>query len=312
MQHHPLGESGLMVSTLALGTWAMGADERTWGLVDDRESVAAIEHAIEGGITLIDTAPIYGLGHSEEIVGRAIQGKRDRVLLATKCGLMFPTSANALPARCLAPSSIVRECEQSLRRLHTDVIDLYQCHWPDPNTPIEETMNALVTLHTQGKIRAIGLSNYSCEEISRARAVGPVHAIQSQFSLLSRRAEEDLIPYCIEYRIAVLAYSPLAKGLLTGKFSERSHFSDIRGQDPEFQGERFRRNLRTIDTLRSLANGYGKSLSQFALNWAAGYPGVTAPIVGAKRPSQVKDNLGAIGWSITDDDRRRIDAMLKG
>ncbi len=162
MQHHPLGESGLMVSTLALGPWAMGADEQTWGLVDDRESVAAIEHAIEGGINLIDTAPIYGLGHSEEIVGRAIQGKRDRVLLATKCGLMFPTSPNALPVRCLAPSSIVRECEQSLRRLHTDVIDLYQCHWPDPNTPIEETMNALVTLHTQGKIRSIGLSNYAC------------------------------------------------------------------------------------------------------------------------------------------------------
>jgi len=312
MQRRPLGESGLEVSVIALGTWAMGATVETWGHVDDRESIEAIHQAIDCGINLIDTAPIYGLGHSEEIVGKAIRGRREEVVLATKCGLTFPKSNNEPPARCLTRKSILRECEASLRRLQTDYIDLYQCHWPDPETPIEETMGALTTLREQGKITAIGLSNFGCEEIAAARACGVVHSLQPGFSLITPHAADELIPYCSEHRIGVLPYSPLAKGLLTGKFTASAKFSDVRSRDPEFMGERFRRNLSTVEQLRPIAERYGKTVAQVAINWTLGFPGVTAPIVGAKRPSQVLENAGGAGWSLSDADRATIDALMRG
>lgn len=312
MQRRILGESGLEVSVIALGTWAMGGAVETWGHVDDRESIEAVHQAIDCGINLIDTAPIYGLGHSEEIVGKAIRGRRAEVVLATKCGLTFPKSKNDPPARCLTRKSIFRECESSLRRLQTDHIDLYQCHWPDPETPMAETMDALVTLRDQGKITAIGLSNYGCEEMAAARACGPVHALQPAFSLIAPFAAEEIIPYCSEHRIAVLPYSPLSKGLLTGKFSAGMKFADGRGRDPEFMGERFRRNLGIVEALRPIALPYGKTVTQVAINWTLGFPGVTSPIVGAKRPSQVLENAGGAGWSLSDADRATIDALMRG
>jgi len=311
MQKRLLGDSGLEVSVIALGTWAMGGTVETWGQVDDRESIAAIHQALDLGINLIDTAPIYGLGHSEEIVGKAIQGRRNEALVATKCGLLFPKSNDELPPRCLSRESIIRECEDGLRRLRTDVIDVYHCHWPDPETHIHETMDALTTLLEQGKIRAIGLSNFSCEQMTAAREFGPVHCLQPHFSMLHLRAAEDLIPYCIEYRIGVLPYSPLAKGLLTGKFSTDSRFEDIRSQDPEFVGERYRRNLRVVDELKNIAASYDRTLTQLVINWTVSFPGVTAPIVGAKRPSQVVENAGGVGWTITEEDRARIDAIIR-
>jgi aryl-alcohol dehydrogenase-like predicted oxidoreductase len=289
----------------------MGGDIETWGHVDDRESIAAIHQALDCGINLIDTAPVYGLGHSEEIVGKAVYGRRNDVLLATKCGLLFPESKEQLPPRCLTRESLIRECEQSLRRFRTDVIDLYQCHWPDPQTPIQETMDALTTLLTQGKIRAIGMSNFSCEQLSAAREFGPIHAVQPHFSMLNRRASEDLIPYCIECGIGVLPYSPLAKGLLTGKFSPDDEFTDVRAHDPEFVGERYRRNLRIVDALKKIAEVYDKTVAQLVINWTATCPGVTAPIVGAKRPSQVLENVGGVGWTISKQDRARIDVILR-
>lgn len=311
MHRRPLGDSGLEVSVIALGTWAMGGEVEIWGQVDDRESVAAIHQALDSGINLIDTAPIYGLGHCEELVGKAIQGRRDEVVLATKCGLLSPKSKDGLPVRCLSHESVLRECEQSLRRLRTDVIDLYLCHWPDSQTPAQETMEALTTLRQQGKIRAIGLSNFSCEQISAAREVGPIHALQPPFSMLHLRAAEDLIPYCIEYGIGVLPYGPLAKGLLTGKFTVESRFQDVRAHDPEFMGDRFRRNLRVVDELEKIATRYDKTVTQLAINWTVGHPGVTAPIVGAKRPSQVVENAGGVGWDLTEEDRTRIDMVLR-
>ncbi len=289
----------------------MGGSVETWGHVDDRESIAAINQALDCGINLIDTAPVYGLGHSEQIVGKAIRGRREEVILATKCGLLFPKSPDELPPRCLSRESILRECEDSLRRLGTDVIDIYQCHWPDPETRICETMDALTTLLEQGKIRAIGVSNFSCEEITAAREFGPVHCLQPPFSMLQLRAAEDLLPYCIEHNVAVIPYSPLAKGLLTGKFNPDSRFEDLRAQDPEFIGGRYRRNLRLVEELKKIAAHYEKSVTQLVINWTATYPGVTAPIVGAKRPSQVLENVGGIGWSITEEDRSRIDTILR-
>jgi len=308
----PLGNSGLDVSAIALGAWAFGATVETWGHVDDNESIAAINQAIDSGITLIDTAPIYGLGHSEEIVGKALRARRDEVALATKCGLLFPSSKDELPGRRLTRDSVLEECDQSLRRLQTDVIDLYQCHWPDPETPISETMEALTLLREQGKIRAIGVSNFSCERIAAALEFGPVHSLQPPFSMLQRRAADDLLPYCLEHEIGVIVYSPLVKGLLTGKFNARSEFSDVRANDPAYSADHFRRNLQVVESLKTIATGYGKTVGQLAINWVITHPGVTAAIVGAKRVSQVLENVGGVGWSITEEDRRRIGRILEG
>ena len=297
---------------VALGTWAMGGTVETWGYVDDRESIAAIHQAVDLGVNLIDTAPIYGLGHSEEIVGKAIRGRRHEVLVATKCGLLFPRSKDQFPPRCLSRESIFRECEQSLRRLRLDVIDLYLCHWPDPQTPIRETMDALMLLLHQQKIRAIGLSNFSCEEIRAAREFGSVHCLQLPFSMLQRRAADDMLPFCAENKMAAITYGPLSRGLLTGKFHLGDRPGGIRARDPDFLGERFRRNLRIVDGLKEIAVGYAKTVAQLVIHWTATYPGVTAPIVGAKRSSQVVENVGGVGWTITDEDRARIDRLLEG
>lgn len=312
MERRNLGESAIEVSAIALGTWAMGGTVSEWGHVDDRESLAAIHQALDCGINLIDTAPIYGLGHSEEIVGKVAQGHRNEMVIATKCGLLPPTEDGALPRRCLSGDSIVRECEASLRRLKTDVIDIYQCHWPDPETAVRETMEALVRLRQQGKIRAIGLSNYGCERIEAAREFGPIHSLQPPFSMLETRAADDLLPYCLEHNIAVLAYSPLARGLLTGKFDKESSFEDLRARDPRYMGLRFQRNLQTVESLKRIAARYEKSVGQLAINWVATYRGVTSAIVGAKRPSQVLENAGATGWSIAEKDLKEIDRLLQG
>lgn len=310
MQQRPLGTSGIYVSPIALGCWAMGGAEESWGQVDDNESIAAIHQALDDGINLIDTAPIYGLGHSEKIVGRAIAGRRDKVVLATKVGLLFPRNGREQPRRCLKPDSVRQEVEQSLRRLRSDYIDLLQCHWPDPDTPISETMDALQGLLRQGKIRAIGVSNFSCEQLTDARQHGSVHCLQLPFSIVQPRAAEDLIPYCRKHDIGVVSYSPLAKGLLTGKFSPESKFEGIRSRDPEFLGQRFERNLRVVESLRPIARKYNVSVAQLAINWIVAEPGMTAAIVGAKRPSQVQENLGGAGWTLTDEDRDRINQLI--
>lgn len=311
MERRRLGKEEISVSCIGLGTWAMGQDSRTWGHVDDRESIATIQLAVDTGVNLIDTAPIYGFGHSEEIVGKAIQGRRGEVLVATKCGLLMPRDRNELPPRCLKPESILQECEQSLRRLRVDVIDLYQCHWPDPQTPIRLTMEALATLQKQGKIRAVGLCNFGVDQITAAREFGRVDAVQIPFSLINHRAAEDLVPFCQEHGISVLAYSPLGKGLLTGKFSADARFDDIRGRDPEFLGRRFAQNLRVVDALRTIAERSHRTVAQVALNWVIGTPGLTAALCGAKRPSQIRDNLGADGWSLSPEDRAELEALTK-
>ncbi len=311
MECRRLGQSGLEISVIGLGTWAMGATVETWGHVDDRESIAAIHQALDLGINFIDTAPIYGLGHSETIVGKAITGRRDEVVLATKCGLLFPQRKDQLPPRCLRQDSVIRECDQSLRRLQTDHIDLYQCHWPDPETDIRETMEALIELQRLGKIRAIGVSNFSCQQMSMAREYGPVHCLQPPFSMIHYRTAEDLLPYCESNDIAVVPYSPLAKGLLTGKFGADDIFHDVRERDPEFMGVRFQRNLNLVAALQEIALRYDKSVAQLAINWTASFPGVTSPIVGAKRPSQVVENVGGVGWTLDARDRAHIDQLLE-
>lgn len=312
VERRSLGSSGIEVSALGLGTWAMGGAVEEWGQVDDRESVAAIHQALDCGINLIDTAPVYGLGHSEEIAGKAVKGRRDEAVLATKCGLLRPKSPRQPPRRCLTRDSILGECEESLRRLQTEVIDLYQCHWPDPETNIRETMGALTTLLRQGKIRAIGLCNFSCEQIAAAREFGRVDSVQSPFSLLNRRAADDLLPDCVEHGIAVLPCGPLGRGLLTGKFNGDTEFEGLRARDSGFMGKRYRRNLEIVHSLAEIAARHGKTAAQIAINWVAMQPGVTAPVVGAKRPSQVAENVGGVGWCLTEEDCARIDRLLGG
>ena len=312
MTRRPLGKTGLAVSPIALGTWAMGGHVASWGHVDDNESIATIQQAEDLGINPIDTAPIYGNGHAEEIVGKAVSGRRDDVVIATKCGLVPPERDGDLPRRDLSAKRIQRECEASLRRLRVEVIDIYLCHWPDPETPIRETMETLLTLRDQDKIRAIGLSNFGCERLAAAREFGPVHCLQPPFSMLHRRAADDLLPYCQEHQIGVISYGPLAKGLLTGKFARDATFNDLRTQDTNFSGARFQGNLDIVDELKKVANNYDKTIAQLAINWAASFPGIAAPIFGAKRPSQVRENVGGIGWEISREDRELIDQILGG
>jgi aryl-alcohol dehydrogenase-like predicted oxidoreductase len=312
VDHRPLGNSSLTVSPIALGTWSMSGAAESWGHVDDNESIAAIQQALDSGINFFDTAPIYGLGHSETLLGRALRGRREEAIVATKCGVLFPDRRDEPPARSLAYRSVIAECDASLRRLRMEVIDLYQCHWPDPETPIGDTMEALTSLLRQGKIRAIGLSNFSVEQIAEARQHGPVHCVQPPFSIIQPRATEELIPYCERHGIGVIGYSPLAKGLLTGKFAADSVIEGVRARDPEFLGHRFQRNLRIVEGLRPLAARLGRSLAQLALNWVAYHPGVSAAICGAKRPSQVIDNAGATGWQLTPADREEIQRVMRG
>lgn len=311
METRRLGNCEIEVSVLGLGTWAIGREDITSEPIDDGESIAAIHQALDCGVNLIDTAPTFGAGHAEEIVGNAIHARRQEVVLATKCGLLPAKAGGASPTRCLEPASVLRECEASLRRLRTDVIDLYQCNWPDPNVHIRDTMEAMNTLLRQGKIRAIGLANFSGEQIATAREYGPVCAVQAEFSMLRSRAADDLIPACTEYGMGILADSPLAKGLLAGSFKADSRFSAAEARNPDFIGKRFLRNLELVESISQIAENYGKTVAQLAISWTANYPGITVTIVGAKRASQVLENVGGVGWSITPDDGDRIEQILR-
>ncbi|MFH0982106.1 MAG: aldo/keto reductase [Planctomycetota bacterium] len=312
MEHRKLGTSLLDVSVVCLGTSAMGGDVNTWGRVDDNESIATIERALELGVNLIDTAPTYGDGHAEEIVGKALRDRRASVLVVTTCALVPSDKPQTFGGWRQTREGIIRACEASLRRLQTDYIDLYQCHWPDPTTPISETMSALKHLMEQGKIRALGLSNCGCETVAAAREFGPVHALQSPLSLLQRRAQEALLPFCIEHHIGVLAYGTLAKGLLTGKFAENSRIAGIRATDPEFIGIRYRRNLGRVAKLAQIALRHDRTVAQLASQWVIQHPGVTAAVVGAKRPSQILENVGGAGWCLEGADLAAIETLVAG
>lgn len=292
MEYRKLGSTEFEVSVVAMGCWALGNDPKFWGPVDDNESVAAIQKGLDLGVNLIDTAAAYGCGHSEQIVGKAIARRRDQIVLATKCGIVWD-EAGGEKRRCLQPESVRAECEASLRRLRVETIDLYQLHWSDPETPIAKTMEAMVRLREQGKIRAIGVSNFSCEQISEARQHGPVECLQPPLSMLETQATEELLPYCQEYGIGVIAWGPMAHGLLTGKFDASSTFSGFRADHALFRGEGFKRSLATVDRLRGVADRLGCTLAQLALRWVIQQPGVTAAIAGAKKASQVKENADA-------------------
>lgn len=298
MRYRPLGQSGIEASVVAFGAWAVGG--WFWGGADDQLSIAAIRKALDAGVTLIDTAPAYGLGRSEKIVGKAIQGRRDQVVLATKCGLVWHTDRGThffdelgKPIRkYLGPESIHYEIEQSLRRLQTDVIDLYQTHWQDETTPIEETMATLLELKQEGKIRAIGVSNATIQQIDEYRKVGPLDSDQEKYSMLDREMDTEQLPYCQRNNIAMLAYSPLGQGLLTGKVSLDRALAegDLRAQNPRFSAAGRLRIHAFLKDIQPVADAYGVTLTQLVIAWTLAQPGLTHVLAGARSPQQALEN----------------------
>ena len=310
MEKISIGRSGLTTSRIGLGTWAIGG--WMWGGSDEAESIATIRSAIERGVTLIDTAPAYGFGRSEEIIGKALAegALRDKVTIATKVGLTWKNGAvfrNSRPAR------IRKEIDASLRRLRTDVIDLYQVHWPDLQTPIEETARALEDLRRQGKIRAIGVSNYSPSQMDAFRAVARLDAVQPPYNLFEREIETDVLPYSKRAGLAVLSYGALCRGLLSGRMTTDTKFDgdDLRKVDPKFQGMRFRQYLAAVDELNKLARErFDKSVLALAVRWVLDQ-GPTVALWGARHPAQLDPVDDIEGWHIDTGTRRDIDAILE-
>jgi len=302
--------TSLEASHVAIGTWAIGG--WMWGGTDDAESIAAIHAALEHGINLIDTAPVYGFGHSEKVVGQAIAeaGLREQVVIATKTGLEW---RDGKPFRNASRGRILKEVEDSLRRLRTDHIDIYQVHWPDPLVPIEETAEAMRTLFTQGKIRAIGVSNFSVDQMERFRSVAPLHVLQSPFNLFERQIEQDLLPYCRKNNIATLGYGALCRGLLSGRMKSDIVFTgdDLRRTDPKFVAPRFSQYLSAVQKLDLLARDrFGKRVIHLAVRWMLD-KGITAALWGARHPDQLQPVNGVSGWQIDATAMAEIDRILR-
>lgn len=318
MHKRVLGPSGIEASVIGLGTWAIGGWR--WGGTDEAESIAAIEASIDNGVTLIDTAPAYGLGRSEEIVGRAIAGKRDKVLISTKCGIVWHTDqglhhfdVDGKPVhRYLGRDSIFYEVEQSLRRLGTDYLDHYITHWQDPTTPIEETMQALMDLKTEGKIRSVGISNASPENLKAYIAAGQLDAVQEKYNMLDRGIEKTLLPICRENGVACMSYSSLALGLLSGKIGPDREFKgdDLRKTNPRFSVEN-RQKIRVFsDALQPIAKSYDLTVAQLVIAWTLAQPGITFALCGARNPAQAAENAKAGQAIISEADLSAISDLV--
>jgi aryl-alcohol dehydrogenase-like predicted oxidoreductase len=298
----------LKLSRVALGTWAMGG--WMWGGTDRRESIATIRAALHQGINLVDTAPVYGFGASEEIVGEALQGVRAAAVIATKTGLEWRDGKvyrNATRAR------IVQEVEDSLRRLRTDYIDIYQVHWPDPKVPVEETAEVMRSLYEAGKIRAIGVSNFSVEQMERFRQVAPLHVLQPPYNLFERAIETDILPYARANRIVTLGYGALCRGLLSGRMRLDTRFDgdDLRQIDPKFQEPRFSQYLDAVRQLDEFAQRrFGRRVIQLAVRWMLDQ-GISVALWGGRRPDQLEAALGVAGWSLQSADREQIERIVR-
>jgi len=295
------------VSRIGLGTWAIGG--WMWGGADDDRSITTIRSALERGINLIDTAPVYGFGHSEEVVGKALEGVRDQAVIATKVALDWSQGG---PRRNSTPARIRQEVEDSLRRLRTDRIDLYQVHWPDPLVPVEETAAELEKLRQEGKVLAIGVSNYSTEQMDAFRKAAPLASVQPPYNLFERAIEADVLPYARENGLVVLGYGALCRGLLSGRMNSSTTFDgdDLRKSDPKFKAPRFEQYLSAVEALKTLAEDrHGKSVLALAIRWILDQ-GPTIALWGARRPDQLDGIDDAFGWSLSPQDLKDIDALL--
>lgn len=297
MEKRRLGRTGMSITAVGLGTWAIGGGGWAygWGPQDDREAVGAIRRAVELGINWIDTAAVYGLGHAEELVGKAVAGMGERPYIFTKCSLVWYRDRKI--GNSLSAESVRRECEQSLKRLGIDAIDLYQVHWPNPEEEIEEGWAEMSKLRAEGLVRHIGVSNFTVAQMKRAESIAPVESLQPPYSMLRRAIEAEILPWCLAQDIGVIVYSPMLSGMLTGAMTkERARnlpVDDWRRNNPEFQEPRLSRNLQLVELLRSIGRRHGRSPGEVAVAWTLRHPSVTGAIVGGRSAAQVEGIVGA-------------------
>lgn len=311
METRQLGQTDLQITPIGFGAWAIGGGEWAggWGTQDDRESIAAIQRALELGINWIDTAPAYGLGRSEQVVARALKGRSERPYIFTKCAIRWRADRSIYNS--LTAESVREEVENSLRRLETDVIDLYQIHWPDPAEEIEEAWTTMAELQREGKVRHIGVSNFSVEQLRRIETIAPVASLQPPYSLIKPQVEDELLPFCRQQGIGVIVYSPMMSGLLTGKMTRERIANmpddDWRRDAPEFQEPQLTRNLQLVEVLRAIGERHERSPGEVAVAWTLRHPAVTGAIVGARRPSQIEGTVGAADFRLTPAELAEID-----
>jgi len=313
MEMRQLGKDGPEVSRICFGCFSMGgAGVWGWADINDEDSIAAVHKALDAGITFFDNAALYGLGHAEELLGKALGNRRKDVLVATKCGYWRETMWEPKSYRDSSPANIRRECEDSLRRLNTDYIDLFQIHWPDEKVPFDESMRVMFDLVDEGKARYVGVSNYTVPQIEQSLEAGPVTSCQRKFNMLHREVEEDVLPFCRAHGIGTVAYSTLGSGILAGKYTEETAFGEADWRpthNQDFQGEKYKRNLGIVSSLKEIAGKYGKTMPQLATAWAL--KAVDVAIVGMKNTAQVEGGaVGAVGWEISDQDMARIEEIL--
>jgi aryl-alcohol dehydrogenase-like predicted oxidoreductase len=313
METRQLGTTDMQITPLGFGSWAIGGGdwEYGWGPQDERQAIAAIERAVDLGMNWIDTAAVYGLGRSEELVGQALRGVRARPYVFTKCSMVWNERREI--GRSLAPDSIRRECEASLRRLQVERIDLYQIHWPNPEADIEVGWETLARLREEGKVRHIGVSNFDVAQMRRVQPIAPIATLQPPYSLLKRGIESEILPFCREHNIGVIVYSPMASGLLTGAMTRErvANFpqDDWRRGDAEFQEPRLSRNLALVDKLKEIGARHGRSAGEVALAWTLRHPAVTGAIVGGRNAGQVAGIIGAGAFRLSPEELEEIEKL---
>ena len=313
MRTKRLGNTDLELTVIGLGTWAIGGSwQYGWGPQDEGEAIAAILKAIDLGINWIDTAAIYGCGRSEELLGIALKKTKIRPVIATKCSLLWNDKKEKV--NCLKADSIRKECEDSLKRIGVEVIDLYQMHWPDPQKDIEEGWGEMARLQKQGKVRYIGVCNYNTAQLDRIRKISAIASLQPPYNMNNRGIEKDLLGYCAKNNIGVVTYSPMQRGLLTGKFSKKYLATlapdDHRLKSGDYQEPEFSATLALVDKLRPIAEKNKRTLAQLAIAWVLRRPEVTAAIVGARKPSQIAETAPAADWKLSKNDIAEIEKLL--
>lgn len=315
MQKRKLGKTELELTTIGLGTWAIGGPwQYGWGPQDDKESIETILQAIDLGINWLDTAPIYGCGHSEIVIGKALKELAEKPIIATKCGLRWNLKREKI--NDLTADSILRECDESLQRLKVDCIDLYQMHWPVPDDQIEWAWEAMARCKQEGRVRCLGVCNVTVEQLKRLQRIETVDTIQNPYSMLNRSIEKELLDYCEKNSIGILAYSPMQKGLLTGKFTA-DYLKTLAPDDHRlmmdlnFKNPRFEKNILLVEQLCQIAADYGKTTAQLAIAWVLRKDAVTSAIVGARRPRQIEQTAPAADWTLEAKVLGQVDAILQ-
>jgi len=314
MQTRQLGNSDLQITPLGVGAWAMGGAgwAFSWGEQDDNASIGAIHAALDKGINWIDTAPVYGLGHSEEVVGRALKGRSNRPYVFTKCERKW--GEDRVIYKSLKHDSIIGECEESLKRLGVDVIDLYQIHWPEPDEDIEEGWAACAELQKAGKVRWIGLCNYSAAQMARVKPIAPIASLQPPYSIISPEIEESILPYCAKNNVGTIVYSPMKSGLLSGAMTRERVAAmpadDFRRRTPNYQEPLLTRNLNLAELLRGIGARHGRTTGEVAIAWTLRRPEVTGAIVGMRSPAQVDGVIGAAGFRLSESEVAEIAAFM--